>query len=306
MRRVLTLFLGLCAIALAAGFAGRFHGAGDTLAVARPVLVPLLALLSLTALVLRPRLPGVMGLALSLVAGYSMMPPAPVSNVPDDARVYSAYQKNLLWIIPDTAPVADDIGKLKPDFVMLQELHRRNRPILDRLSRSYPYQHFCPFAAVGGIAVLSRWPPTGAVNHCDGYGLAAMQVETPDGSLWIVSLHLHWPYPYGQGAQLDRLRPVLEALDGPLVLGGDFNSVPWSYAAERVKRATRTVTAGYAGGTFAPSYRREGRDLLKHAPTVPIDHVLVPDTGAPLSLSRRARFGSDHHGLAATFVMERL
>lgn len=304
MRRVLTGLLILSTLTLLASFAGRLHAAGDTLAVIRPLLVLVVGVLAGIALVFGPRLPGAGGLILAVAGGVGMVPHGPASELPDGARHYSAYQKNLLWNLPDKARVARDIGETEPDFVMLQELHQLNRPILDMLRRDYPHQQFCPFATVGGTAVLSRWPPTEEKPVCDdGYGLAAMQVATPDGPTWIVSLHLHWPFPYGQRAQLDTLLPVLERLDGPIIVGGDFNMVPWAFSVAAVKRATRTTDAGYAGGTFAFSYRREGRNLLETLPPIPIDHILVPQNGMRGSLTRRDRLGSDHHGLVATFTI---
>ncbi|MEM9425318.1 MAG: endonuclease/exonuclease/phosphatase family protein [Pseudomonadota bacterium] len=295
----------LTAFALLAGFAGRFHGAGDTFALARPLFVPILALLSLIAFAVRPRLLGAIGLALAVSAAVSLVPPTPVASVADDARRYTVYQKNLLWGLQDVAPVFEDIESSDADFVMLQEVHPRNRPLLERLRGTYPHQHFCPVATkAGGIAVLSRVPPTEVGPVCEQYSrMAALQIATPDGPLWVVSLHLYWPFPFAQPRQLERMLPMLEALDGPVVLGGDFNIVSWTYAANAVERATQTTNAGYAGGTFEFQYDRWGRNLLHLMPKIPIDHILVPETGAALTLTRRPLLGSDHHGLVATFAM---
>jgi endonuclease/exonuclease/phosphatase (EEP) superfamily protein YafD len=307
MRQALTFLLLFVSLALAASFGGRFHGLGDTLAVGRPVLAVVVALLSLTVFLVRRRFLGAVGLALALGAGLSLVPPAPASVAPERARDYSIYQKNLLWSLPDTLPMREDIRHASPDFVTLQELHRRNRPILEALRGDFPHQHFCPFATVGGTAVLSRWPPTGAPPVCGGNsGMAAMQVATPDGPLWIVSLHLHWPYPFRQPEQLASLLPVLEGLGGPVLVGGDFNMVPWSHTVRAVAQATRSASAGYAGGTFAFSYERDGRNLAAGLPELPIDHVLVPETGLPVSVMRRERLGSDHRGLLAVFAMAQI
>ena len=246
-------------------------------------------------------LPLCLGLAMASAA--TMVPPAPVSFVDDAVSSYRVYQKNLLFRLPDTAPVADDILASGADFVTLQELHARNRPILEALRARYPHQHFCPFAAVGGIAVLSRWPPVAEQMVCENFGgLAAMQVETPDGPLWVVSIHLHWPYPYRQTEQLAQLLPMLQSLGGDAVVGGDFNMVTWSHAVDTIKTATRTKYAGYPGGTFVLSYHKDGQNLLDGLPRLPIDHVLIPDTAAGLSVERRARLGSDHHGVVADFA----
>ena len=306
MRWFLSVLALLCGLALVLGFGGRFHGGGDTLAVGRPAVVAALAGVSVMLLVWRVRLLGVVGLCLALLGGVSMAPPAFLAERPAGAQVYAIYQKNLLFFLPDTGPVAEDILATGADFVTLQELHARNRPILGTLRKAYPSQQFCPITQVGGIAVLSRWPATGTAPKCDDQNeWAAMQVETPDGPLWLVSVHLRWPYPYGQRVQVTRILPALKALGGPVVVGGDFNMVPWSFTVAEISRATRTRSAGYAGGTFALSYHQDGRDLAARMPRLPIDHVLVPDIGAAVSLDRRARLGSDHHGVLAKFVIER-
>ncbi len=300
MRLFLTLLWWLTAFALLAGYAGRLHGIGDSFAVLRPAVASLLVGLSLVQFLLSCRRRAIAGLILSAVALVSMMPPAPGGAMAGPN--YRLYQKNLLWNLPDTRVVADDILASGADFVTLQELHRGNRPILAGLSAEYPFQHFCRFAAVGGTAVLSRWPAIEGQTMCDdGHGLAAMQVETPHGPLWVVALHLHWPYPHGQADQVERLLPMLEALEGPIAVGGDFNMVPWGHSVRAVGRTTRTIPAGYAGGTFQPSYHFTGRDLAGWMPRLPIDHVLVPETSDRGSLERRDRLGSDHHGLLATF-----
>ncbi len=291
-------------LCLAAGFGGRFHGAGDTIALARPVLAPALALLSLIAFACSLRRIAAVGFVIVLASGYTMLPNSPASQSDAGVQTYSAYQKNLLWSLPDLAPVAADIRLTQPDFVMLQELHQRNRPILDMLRSDFPYQYLCTFYSVGGVAVLSRLPPTEKSPVCEeGHGVAALQVQTEGGPLWLVSLHLHWPFPYSQRDQVRRVLPTLENLEGPVVVGGDFNMVPWSYSVEAIQRATRTVHAGYAGGTFAFSLHHKGMNLAGHLPTIPIDHVLISHVGEVVSLDRRDRFGSDHFGLLASFTL---
>lgn len=302
MRYFIFLIWLLAACVLLLGFGGRFHGAGDTLALARPLVVPVLGLISLGWVFGRHRALGLVGLCLAGIAMASIVPPTQTANAQGGQGVYSVYQKNLLFRLPKTAPVAADILSTEADFVTLQELHKRNRPILTELRARYPYQHFCPFAAVGGIAVLSQWPPIAGKTLCEEFGgLAAMQVETPDGPLWVVSVHLHWPYPYRQFEQVAELRPMLERLEGPTVVGGDFNMVSWSHAVQSVARATGTVYSGYPGGSFAFSYHLDGRNMVGWLPRLPIDHVLLPDGAERVSVQLRPRLGSDHHGVIATF-----
>ena len=79
--------------------------------------------------------------------------------------------------------------------------------------------------------------------------------------------------------------------------------VPWSHAVEAISRTTTTALSGFAGGTFTFSHHKDGRNLVSWLPRIPIDHILVPETAARLSLQRRQRLGSDHYGLLATFAL---
>ncbi|MDX2482774.1 MAG: endonuclease/exonuclease/phosphatase family protein [Pseudodonghicola sp.] len=267
------------------GYGGVLHPAGDSLAVFR---VPLAGLAGLMLLLLRrPRRRVLLGLAVVVLA----LVPRFWALVPGSApapAVLTIYQKNLLFNRPDPKPLVADILARSPDIVTLQEVSEQNRPVLEALRQEYPYQQYCDYRAVGGPAVLSRWPAVPGSALC-AYGLSALQVETPAGPVWVVALHLRWPWPYGQAAQLDGLEPVLSALSGPKVIGGDFNSVAWSHAVTRVARASGTRRVGREAVSFALPYGGFG---------VGIDHVLA--SGAqPGTIQVLERLGSDHRGVLA-------
>lgn len=297
---------GLALAALAGvvlGYGGALHPAGDSLAVFR---VPLAGLAGLMLLLLRrpgPRvLLGLAVVALALVPRFRAQLPGaatgPVAvaglaseQAPGQAAepaVLTVYQKNLLFNRPDPKPLVADILARSPDIVTLQEVDGRNRAVLEALRQDFPYQQYCDYRAVGGTAVLSRWPAVPGSALC-AYGLSALQVETPTGPVWAVALHLRWPWPYGQAAQLDGLEPVLRALSGPKVIGGDFNSIAWSHAVTRVTRASGTRRVGREAVSFALPYGGFG---------VGIDHVLA--SGAqPGTIQVLERLGSDHRGVLA-------
>ena len=146
-----------------------------------------------------------------------------------------------------------------------------------------------------GLALASRFPPVPDSRICQAEdGLLAVQVITPEGPVWLVSIHLHWPYPIDQAAQVKRIVPVLEKLTGPVILAGDFNMVPWSYTMTRIEDATRTQRVGRTNGTF----------LLEDRMMLPIDHVLVPSACGG-DVSTLDLLGSDHHGVLASLSLKR-
>lgn len=300
MRRVLVVFWWLTAALVAAGFLGAVHGLGDSLSLFRPVAVPVLLVLSLVLFFASHRSLGVIGAFGALVAGLSLVPP---QIGPDTGgETYSIYQKNMLFRLPSTTPIAEDIRGADADIVTLQEVHPRNEPILGELADLYQTQHLCQFGVVGGVAIFAKVPSVPDTAFCEPeLGFGGIQIEMPDGPLWVLSLHLHWPYPHYQPEQLRLILPILEQLDGPIALGGDFNMVPWSFAVQGTAKAISAQTAGRAGGTFSLSYDRNGSNILAWVPALPIDHVLIPQSAIPLSIERREKLGSDHHGVLASF-----
>lgn len=280
--KLLALVFGVLTVG---SFLGALHPLGDSLAVFR---LPLACLFALAAIwtswpkTLRWSLTGLGVLAMLSVLWWRWS-----DGLPGTAQVY---QRNLYFARAEHGAVIADILDRRPDVVTLQEVTDRNRAVLDGIAADYPAQLHCPFARVGGPAVASRWPMVPDSARCiGGRGLAVMQVQSPLGPVWIGSLHLHWPWPHGQAKQRDVLLPELAKLEGPILLGGDFNMVPWSYTFASIAKATRTKRAG----NVAPT-------LFKSGVPLPIDHVLGPNGGTAEVLPR---LGSDHNGVLARVAL---
>lgn len=287
------LAITLLMLPFLASFLGWLHPIGDSLAVFRLWLAvpPVVAAVVMVVAGYRRT-----GLAVIIAIVVLVLPilsdHLPVAVVPAD---YALYQKNLFFRSDSQTGLIADIADGKPDFITFQEVSPGNIQILDDLSHDYPSRLFCPFAAVGGTAVLSRWPLLKGQILC-GQGFAAMEVKTPAGAVWLVSLHLHWPYPKGQKQQLDRMVPELSGLKGPVILGGDFNMVPWSHALRRIENATGTRQALPVHYTL--------RLVRRKLALLPLDHILIPTDATAVSVIRRPTFRSDHHGILARFSLQ--
>lgn len=274
----------LICVALVLSFAGRFTYIGDSLAVFRLPLAFLAGLLS--AVLLARGLRGYMRGVLAVAVGAGLVTAS--HYWPLNAAVpgqYTLYQKNVLYLPGPVEAIAADISATAPDFLTLQELSLIKQDILNRVSDRLPSQHRCRVHQYGGEAVASRFPKIEGSGRC-AYGLAAMQVETPAGPVWVVSIHLRWPYPGSGGADARRLAGVLAELDGPIVMGGDFNMVAWAYSVQLMADAGRVVRAG----PIVTSYNLFG--LLP----LPIDQVFAPGGG---QAQKRPKAGSDHYGVVA-------
>lgn len=182
------------------------------------------------------------------------------------------------------------IAETDPDFVTLQEVTESHQAYLDLASATHPYRRVCPFPRIGAVVILSKHPAIEADSGCEReLGLTWLRAETPKGPVTVASLHLHWPWPFDQHRQIDRVAPMLAELKMPLIIGGDFNAAPWSHAVERVAEAARAEPVPGLRATI----RVKPYPRLPAVP-IPIDHVLVSDELCGLAARTGPRLGSDH------------
>lgn len=173
----------------------------------------------------------------------------------------------------------------------LQEVGTRNDVFLTALEGDYPFQHLCRFTGWSGVAVLSKIPFVD-VPRCSGKtGVAAVQIESEGLLVWVASVHLPWPYPYTQAESTKSAVALLEQLDGPVVIGGDFNIFLWASSAKQIRQESDTIIAG----PVRPTYNLYGAPLF-------LDHVYAPGGG---SVRYRNLLGSDHLGVLARLSLER-
>lgn len=275
--------LVLCIAALAGGYLGRLHPAGDSLAVGRGIASAMVFVAALLAIAAGMRLAAFGAILLALITGASVglayLWPGPPGS-------FALYQKNLRFDNRDLAGLEVDIRAATPLALTLQEVSEPNLALLAGLKDVLPQQHVCKFAGVGGTAVASLLPMVPGSGIC-APGLAAMQVTYNEAPVWIVSVHLHWPWPYRQASQSAELEKVLAGLEGPVLMGGDFNMVRWGHTVERLAALVGAKPAGPMRGSYIglhPSF------------ALPIEHVFGPLGGR---VSYRAALGSDHLGLLA-------
>ena len=217
-----------------------------------------------------------------------------------EAGRYTLYQKNLFRKQWSRMEVMDEILSLDPDFVTLQEITSHDRRWLGKLFDAYEYKLICGEASEATIGILSRFPLLPDTQICPmeeredkaPMRLAAAQVRLPDGGQpWLVSIHLGWPYPADQAEQAFRIADLLRALEGPVMIGGDFNMVPWGNSVQTIAKAARAERAEPSFGTYVPS-----GPLLP----LPIDHIFLP-AGTNGRTEVRPAAGSDHLGIVARF-----
>lgn len=283
---VIGVALGIAVTALAGGYLGWLHPFGDSLAVGRGVAAAAVMVIAVFASFAGLRMAAFVSMLLALLTGGQVLLAYSWPGLPGS---YSVYQKNMLFRNADLAALEADMRAANAQIVTLQEVSEPNLALLAALRDVYPYQQTCPGPRVGGTAILTRLTPVPGTAFC-GPGLAALQVVAGNegqGRVWLVSVHLPWPWPYPQAERIERLLPILDRLQGPAILAGDFNMVRWANSVQRLSGILGTRPAGPTFGSYVGWSSRIG---------LPIDHVFAPRGGR---VSPRGAFGSDHLGLLA-------
>jgi len=164
-------------------------------------------------------------------------------------------------------------------------------PYIGRKKGAYPYQQYCDFQSVGGVAVLSKYPIDEEKSICmQGEGLLSSAINIPHKTINLVSIHLYWPFPYEQPKQVETICQIFEHVSTPLLIAGDFNAVAWSHSVKEIEKASKSKVVNGL---------RWSIDLKKQLPLIPamqlsIDHVLVSSDFQVDEIRVGKNLGSDH------------
>ena len=111
----------------------------------------------------------------------------------------------------------------------------------------------------------------------------------------VVFPHMIVPLFVGREKSVKALEEVMAGLEGPVILSGDFNMMPWGHSVRRLTRAADVRRAGPLQPTYwlAPHGWPAGQAL-----PIPLalDQVWAPGGGRA---ETRPLWGSDHAGVLA-------
>lgn len=280
IRQILACIGLVFALALLGGFFGFVHPALDGLSVARILTfaMSVLLLFAFRAAWLRFLTAVTCGFALASIA-VTLVPG------PDKAVDFSVYSKNLWANDLQTEALLDDITASDTDAVFLQYIGQEHSDLLRALSAPFPHRHLCDFDGNRAIAILTRVPQEEGARCADVYSMAAARVVVNDQKIWLASVHLAKPWPFGDAAAERASDALLQTLFGTSVIVGDFNAAGWSARVGQMSTLTETELARPILPTMT----------LFFVP-LPIDLALAPGGGR---IERRGHFGSDHRGILA-------
>ena len=256
VRLVLLLPVGVALAALS----GIGHRGFDILAqFTAPALVVTAGLTILLALT-RLKAAALHGLAACLALTIAVVPqwfpggPGPERDVPG-VRLYSA---NVYYLNDDVAAMRRSIKAADADIVVLIELGREAAGRADELLQGYPHRaasmRMDATRGPSRSVIASRWPLAPLPDSPDGLHAVAAVARTPLGRLNVVGVHLTRPWPFqeqwGQISQTMALQAVVEDLDGPVIVAGDFNSGSSARIGKQMRRDLGLHPAAAFPGTW--------------------------------------------------------
>lgn len=123
------------------------------------------------------------------------------------------------------------------------------------------------------------------------------------GEFTVVGVHRFWPTRFGKAASQTRdLVQLLERYPkNRMILAGDFNSTPWSFARRREDNGFGLIRRTRALFTW-PAETVSHNRLPAPFPYLPIDHVYAGPGWATVKVERGPRLGSDHYPVVVTLA----
>lgn len=217
-------------------------------------------------------------------------PEPTLSGVPVKVMTYNIYGARASSGPPaDLKKIAAVINKYKPDLVALQEVdvytERTGKDVhqADSLGKLTGMNSFFAMAIPRGTgeygdAVLSRFPfvetkayTMGVTPQLGGErrSFALVKVKVEDKELYFASTHLdHLSNEANRLLQAEELRTIVGEINGPLIVGGDFNAIPTSQTISIVKEYLTIGTT-----TFSPTFPSD-------APNRTIDYLMYKPSSA--------------------------
>jgi endonuclease/exonuclease/phosphatase (EEP) superfamily protein YafD len=277
--------------------------------------------LALVAIVLRGRWRGValIYVFVGLAASANVMVPEFVNSMrgyptPFANPVIRMMTHNLFGMNYEMAKVSAAIFAEDPDIIVFQEYFGEQATDLHPLLRAkYPYFVRCRGGKRANLGMYSRIPfeqvedgacPDNAyVTERTAHILA--RFETAEGkSFSVITTHMDWPIPVArQREQLNALSGVVDTIEGPMILAGDFNSTPWSYALRDFVARNGLVreTVNLVTYPLRWFYFGRWRDTV---PFLPLDHVMTRGGIVVHELHAGRRTASDHLPVVFEFTVQ--
>jgi len=228
-------------------------------------------------------------------------PPAVTADTPLQLRIIQLNSWGLND--PDPRATARWLKEQKPDVVMVEELEPN---LVDAIVRETGWRYTRGMLRTG---IFTRADPAGSPFRLgkpwdDWPGLARTSIRFGGETIPLVAVHLTWPTDPVQARQRHQIG-LLKGRTDPrrMIMLGDFNLTPWSFALQRLDRDLGMIRRDRALWSWpARAHGRAPHGPL--APWLPIDHVYAGSAWKTVSVTRGPRLASDHFPVIVVLALE--
>ncbi len=303
MRRAITVLAGLAALAVLAGFGGRWWPPLDLVAAFRLHLAALGVVLALVAAAGRHWRAAGLALGTAAVAvtglGPALGPALEPAARPGGERALTVFYGNVQDGNAEVGALTDRLLAAGADVLVTSETPAA---LAERLSAFYPHRLVSGSSGTNKrTAIWSRHPLRDGrlyLNNTAAPTGASAVVDLGGVEVGLIGGHFSRPTEAVQPRQVAGLGEIAAALPRPLIVVADFNAAPWTATLARAARLTGTRLVGGYRVTWRGVYDTPlGR--LPEPWGHQIDHLLVSEGVGVAAIATVPMPGSDHAGLLA-------
>ncbi|MFE7801775.1 endonuclease/exonuclease/phosphatase family protein [Nocardia sp. NPDC057440] len=209
-------------------------------------------------------------------------------------------QSNLLFGAAEAATVVRAVRDNRVDVLTTEELtpDMVARLASAGLAQTLPYQYLEPTSGGGGTGIYSRYPLRDTKKYV-GFVLNQVSATMDHPEAGAVAVFAFHPIPPtvdfpAWSSELRVIRGILDAQQGPAIVGADFNATRDHSAFRDLLRGRFVAAAEQAGAGPLLTYPTDYR----WGPVIGIDHILVADATADAVHTLNVP-GSDHRAMIA-------
>jgi len=220
------------------------------------------------------------------------------------APILRLIQFNAWDLSPDPARSAAWVAAQHPDVVTVEELTPAFQAALQAhgllLIKGVGSTAIFSFAQRGHHPFqvpMSDWPKLPE--------FARATFPAPDGGApySVVAVHFSWPNIASRWGQREAFAELLDRYPrNRLILAGDFNLTPWSFALRAFDRRIGLERRDRALGSWPAMQWWQGRLVMLPA-VLPIDHIYAGPGWRTVRLIRGPRVGSEHYPLVIDLAL---
>ncbi len=176
--------------------------------------------------------------------------------------------------------IAALIRQEQPDVALLQEVNLSAAQTLKaQLADLYPGGSlYFVYEPKAGQAILSRYPLNPLELDLKAGRAQKVRLDTPTGPIEVWNIHTNQPIPWSwpkQYQQLIALTKAIAAVNGPLIVGGDFNTTDQSDGYRLLTQHLQNAhwEAGWGFGFSFPGNQPRIKRVPIITPVIRIDHI---------------------------------